>query len=301
MENVVFLIILAAVAGGSVAPFAKVALEVFPPFTLVFIRFLSAALVLLPFVKRNHELSFKFFKDLLSVAVLGSLNPILLFIALQFTPSSVSPLIYASVPLMTAVFLHQFREIKISSESVWGIIVGFLGVGLIILLPFFQKGSVDFKSLWGNFLILGAAIAFMFYGIISKEKQFRLKISPLGLTFYLSIVTMVLSIPFVLFEFIRQPVDLSIIQPKHIFSSLEIGVLGTTLFYISYQKAIQLGNELTASLFTYLQPIATILFAVVILAEEITPAFIIGGTLALIGAGLASIKGSRVVYPNIAP
>jgi drug/metabolite transporter (DMT)-like permease len=205
------------------------------------------------------------------------------------------------VPLMTAVFLHQFRGIKISSESVWGIIVGFLGVGIIILLPFFQKGSVDFKSLWGNFLILGAAIAFMFYGIISKEKQFRLKISPLGLTFYLSIVTMVLSIPFVLFEFIRQPVDLSIIQPKHIFSSLEIGVLGTTLFYISYQKAIQLGNELTASLFTYLQPIATILFAVVILAEEITPAFIIGGTLALIGAGLASIKGSRVVYPNIAP
>lgn len=290
MENLILMILLAAIAGGSVAPFAKVALETFQPFTLVLIRFLSASFVLLPFVLKNKELNLKLFRELLPVAAIGSLNPILLFIALQFTPSSVSPLIYAAVPLMTALYLHQFRNKKIPPDKALGIVVGFIGVAIIILLPFFQKGSIDFKSFGGNILILGAAVAFMCYGIISSDKQQQYAISPMALTFYLSIVTLVLSVPFAVYEVIRQPMDVSAIQAKHILSGLEIGVVGTSLFYLSYQKAIKLGNELTASLFTYLQPIATIIFAVILLAEEITVPFLIGGTLAVVGAQLASMK-----------
>ncbi len=299
MENVIFLIIVAAVAGGSIAPFAKIALEVFPPFTLICIRFLSTSLVLLPFVYKNNELNLKSLRELLWVAIIGALNPILAFIALQFTPSSVSPLIYASVPLMTAMYLHQFRQTKITADKILGIVVGFLGVAIIILLPFFQKGALAISGFWGNILILGASIAFMFYGIISKGKQQQFQISPLALTFYFSVVTLVLSIPFAVAELIHQPLDTTVILPRHIFSSLEIGFLGTSLFYLAYQKAIQLGNEVTASLFTYLQPIATIIFAVWLLGEEITVPFLIGGTLALLGAGLASMKSSAPLANEI--
>ena len=290
MNNVILLIIVAAFAGGSIAPFAKIALEVFPPFTLTVIRFLSAALVLLPFVVQNKELDLKTLRGLLWMTVIGAINPILLFIALQFTLASVSPLIYAAVPLLTALYLHRFRHTKITRDNSLGIVVGFVGVGIIILLPFFQYGSVDFKSLWGNLLIFGAVIAFMFYGIISNDKQHELHISPMALTFYLSLVTLIMSIPFAAYELNNQPLDITRMELKHVLSSLEIGFLGTSLFYLAYQKAIQQGNELTASLFTYLQPVATILFAVVLLGEKITPAFVIGGTLALIGAGMASVR-----------
>jgi drug/metabolite transporter (DMT)-like permease len=295
MDNVILLILIAAIAGGSVAPFAKISLEVFQPFTLVLIRFLSASLVMLPFVYRNRELTLSALKKVLLVAAIGSLNPILLFIALQFTPSSVSPLIYAAVPLMTALYLQRFKQVKITSNKLLGIITGFAGVAIIILLPFFQKGSLDLQGFGGNVLIFGAAVAFMFYGIISKDKQAQYHISPLALTFYLAVVTVVVCIPFAAGELINRPVDLVSVQPRHIFASLEIGVLGTTAFYISYQKALQLGNELTASLFAYLQPIATILFAVLLLGEEITIPFIVGGTLAVIGAGMANAKNKPVV------
>lgn len=299
MDNVIVMILIAAISGGSGAPFAKVALEVFGPFTLLVIRFLSTALVLLPFVHRSRELNGSVFKHLLGVKLIGSLNPILLFIGLQFTTASVSPLIYAAVPLMTAIYFRAARNSRIAARSLQGIVVGFLGVAIIFLLPLFEKGTPDLSSLWGNVLILGAAVVFMFYGIVSKERQRRLKVSPLALTFYLSVVTLLVSLPFSVFELLRQPLVLSAVQPKHLLSAVALGIVSTSMFYISYQRALQLGNEVTASLYTYLQPVSTILLAWLMLGETLTVPFVLGGALAVIGAGMASQKaGAPVAAPK---
>lgn len=288
MNNLIFLIIIAAIGGGSNAPFAKVALGAFQPFTIVFFRFLVASLVLLPIIQRRGELNLHSLRELLPVALIGSLNPILLFIAMQFTQASVAPLIYAAVPLMTALYLHFFRGRKIAAGKILGIVVGFTGVAIIILLPFFQQGDLDFRRFGGNLLILGAAVAFMIYGILSNDKQRRLQISPLALTYSFVIVTMLLCVPFAALEVMRRPLDAVTVQASHILATFGTGLLGTAMFYLAYQKAIQIGSELTASLFTYLQPIATIIFAVILVGEAITLPFLIGGTLAVIGAGMAT-------------
>ena len=290
MNSVIFLIIIAAIGGGSNAPFAKVALGAFQPFTIVFMRFLIASLALLPLIRRRGELNLRVMRELLPVALIGSLNPILLFIAMQFTQASVAPLIYAAVPLMTALYLHFFRRRKIATGKVLGIVLGFTGVAVIILLPLLQQGGIDFRRFGGNLLILGAAIAFMMYGILSSDKQQRLQITPLALTYSFVLVTMLLCIPFAIFEVIRWPLEPATIRASHILATFGTGLLGTAIFYMAYQKAIQLASEVTASLFTYLQPIATIIFAVILVGESITLPFVIGGTLAVIGAGIATNK-----------
>jgi len=290
VNSVIFLIIVAAIGGGSNAPFAKVALGAFQPFTIVFMRFLIASLALLPLIRRRGELNLRVMRELLPVALIGSLNPILLFIAMQFTQASVAPLIYAAVPLMTALYLHFFRRRKIATGKVLGIVLGFTGVAVIILLPLLQQGGIDFRRFGGNLLILGAAIAFMMYGILSSDKQQRLQITPLALTYSFVLVTMLLCIPFAIFEVIRWPLEPATIRASHILATFGTGLLGTAIFYMAYQKAIQLASEVTASLFTYLQPIATIIFAVILVGESITLPFVIGGTLAVIGAGIATNK-----------
>lgn len=290
MNSVIFLIIVAAIGGGSNAPFAKVALGAFQPFTIVFMRFLIASLALLPLIRRRGELNLRVMRELLPVALIGSLNPILLFIAMQFTQASIAPLIYAAVPLMTALYLHFFRRRKIATGKVLGIVLGFTGVAVIILLPLLQQGGIDFRRFGGNLLILGAAIAFMMYGILSSDKQQRLQITPLALTYSFVLVTMLLCIPFAIFEVIRWPLEPATIRASHILATFGTGLLGTAIFYMAYQKAIQLASEVTASLFTYLQPIATIIFAVILVGESITLPFVIGGTLAVIGAGIATNK-----------
>lgn len=290
MNNVIFLIIVAAIGGGSNAPFAKVALGAFQPFTIVFMRFLIASLALLPLIRQRGEINLRVMREILPVALIGSLNPILLFIAMQFTQASVAPLIYAAVPLMTALYLHFFRGRKIAAGKILGIVLGFAGVAIIILLPFLQQGDMDFRRFGGNLLILGAAIAFMIYGILSSDKQQRLQITPLALTYSFVLVTMLLCIPFAIFEVIRWPLEPATIRASHILATFGTGLLGTAIFYMAYQKAIQLSSEVTASLFTYLQPIATIIFAVILVGESITLPFVIGGTLAVIGAGIATNK-----------
>jgi drug/metabolite transporter (DMT)-like permease len=283
------LTIFAAIAGGSVPAFAKVAETVFPPFTLVAVRFLFASLVLLPFVLHRQELSWNRFRDLAWVSVIGSLNPILFFIALPFTAASVAPLIYASVPLMTALYLVRGNVSRLPADRLLGLIVGVAGVGIIVLLPFFQNRDVNLLALAGNGLILGAAVAFMIYGIASKQKQ-DLEASPLVLTFYFCLTTLLISIPFSVLEIFHSPIAISAINLAQVSSALEIGIIGTSLFYLSYQQALKISSVLIASLFTYLQPLATIGFAILLLGERVSIPFIAGGVLAIAGVRLAASK-----------
>ncbi|MBU0974634.1 DMT family transporter, partial [Patescibacteria group bacterium] len=201
LSSSLIFIIIAAITGGSVAVVAKYALAVFKPFTVVALRFFFASLVLLPMVIRSKELSVQKFKDLFPVSIIGSLNPILLFIALQFTQASFSPLIYAGLPAMTAMYVMFIKKHKIDNQKLVGIIVGLFGVGVIVLLPLLDKGFGS-MSVFGNLLIFLASIAFLSYGLISKEKQKSWNISPLALTFYFSLVTFLISLPFVGYEFI---------------------------------------------------------------------------------------------------
>lgn len=283
-----FFVMLAAFTGGSVPVAGKYALAVFHPFTVVFLRFLLASLFLLPLVYKQKGFSWHNLKTLFPVGLIGALNPILLFIALQFTKASFSPLIYACIPALTALYSMWLFKHKIENHKLMGIAVGLLGVGVIVLLPYFETGLLNF-SVFGNMLIFLAALAFLLYGFVSKKKQTELKITPLALTFYFAVVTLLVSFPFMLFELYRYgvPTNVSVL---HVASAVWVGLVGTSIFYLSYQYALKHGTEVTASLFTYLQPISGILLAAVVLHEQVTLPFMLGGVLAVAGAAIASKK-----------
>lgn len=286
-EKALILAAIAAFCGGSIVIAVKIALEVFEPFTIVFLRFLSATILLAPLVLKKGDFKFKSISRFIPVGVIGALNPILLFIALQFTQASVSPLIYAAVPALTALYLYFYRGEKVSKNNILGMTVGFFGVFLIIMLPIFEK-DIPLAALTGNILIFAAAIAFMFYGIISKKQQEEFKASPVTLTFYFALIALLLSIPFSLYEI--KDGFLGVVKMKHVLAGIYTGVVGTVFFYITYQYALKLGSEVAASLFTYLQPIVTILLSAIFLGERITATFIVGGILAVVGAKVASKK-----------
>lgn len=156
-------------------------------------------MLLLPFLVPRGEISWAKLRQLWWIGLLGALNPVLLFIALPFTQASVSPLIYASVPALTAVYLFLTAGSRLTTRQVTGIIVGFTGVAIVILFPFLEQG-VALSAFTGNLLIFGAAIAFMLYGVFSKRYQSHHKISPLALTFYFCLITMLAMVPLMLVE-----------------------------------------------------------------------------------------------------
>lgn len=291
MRNNAFVLALLCAFLGSVTPvFAKIALEVIPPFTLVFLRFLFGTLFLLPFVLKKGELKLSSLKQLWFVGLIGALNPVLLFIALPFTQASVAPLIYACTPALTALYMFYVMGTRITQKQVIGILIGLVGVGIIILAPLAGKVS-SASAFTGNALIFVAAIAFMYYGILSKKYQQHHKVSPLALTFYFSLVTVLAMVPFMLWEMGTASGGVgtlvAAIEARHLLSAIGMGVLGSGMFYLVYQYAIAAGSELAANLFTYLQPVITIGLAVLLLNETIGLPFVLGGVLAVIGARVA--------------
>jgi drug/metabolite transporter (DMT)-like permease len=200
----------------------------------------------------------------------------------------VSPLIYASVPALTTLYLFVTRNERPSGKQLLGIAVGFTGVSTIVLLPLLEK-NIGVQALTGNILIVGAAISFMLYGVMSKELQFKTKASPSALIFYFSVITLIVSLPFAWRELSQFGIS-SHVETKHVVNAILTGIVGTGFFYLAYQYAIKLSTEVAAALFTYLQPIATIILASLFLGEKITPTFIVGGLLAVVGARVASRK-----------
>jgi drug/metabolite transporter (DMT)-like permease len=139
-------------------------------------------------------------------------------------------------------------------------------------------------------MIFVAMLAFMSYGILSKKKQKKIGASPVTLTFYFSLFSMLISIPFALNELSLGLVTWSNVGINHWLSAISVGLLGTTLFYLAYQFAIKKGGATAASLFTYVQPIVGIALPVMILGETITMPFIVGAALALFGVQVATKK-----------
>lgn len=287
--NYFFTIALAAILGGSVPSLAKYALIVFPTFSLLFIRFFVACVTLLPLIIKSKELNLKNLKNLTYVGIIGALNPIILYLALKYTQASVSPLIYAVTPLLTAIYVSRNKLETITKNTIKGMIIGFTGVILIIILPLISNNSQQ-MSFIGNLLIFIATLFFTAYGIISKEHSKKNQVSPIALTFYFCFFGLLFSLPFAFNELQSGMIIWTNISFLHWLSAVMAGITGTTMFYLVYQYAVKAGGATAASLFTYLQPIIGILLPIIMLGETITLPFIIGAILAVFGVRLATAK-----------
>ena len=233
---------LAALLGGSVPALAKFALAVIPTFSLLFIRFFVACITLLPLIIRSKELNGKMLKALTLVGIVGALNPIILYIALKYTQASVSPLLYAATPLLTVIYLSRKKLETISKKTLLGIIIGFAGVAIIIVLPLLMNNGSQQLSFKGNVLIFAAVVAFTIYGIMSKNQSVKINASPVALTFYFSLFGLLLSLPLAINELNSGMIIWSRVLFSHWFSAIAAGVTGTTLFYLVYQQAIKSGG-----------------------------------------------------------
>lgn len=289
------LIFFTAFCGASVAVFGKIALQGLHPFSVIFIRFLCATIFLLPFIHKRKEISLAHLKQFSSVALFGALNPILFLIALQFTTASASPFIFTGIPVLAVLYAYFLDHVVPNVRQIAGIVLGLIGVGVIVLLPLLEK-NVPENMLLGNVLIIFAMISFSLYARKSKKAQDEFGASAISLVFYFCIVALVFSIPFAVFEV--QKFGLHAVQPTHLMGAVVTGLLGTVLNYLSYQLLLKKSSTAVAGAGSFLQPVITVVMASVLLQEVITPTLIFGGSLAIIGALLASFH--KKIYENSA-
>lgn len=284
-------LILAAIVGGGIPVLGKIGLTVIPPFTFTFLRFFIAALFIVPIFLMNRPKIDRELLKVLSVSLLASVNVTLFAFGVRLTTATISQMLYAVVPMVTVVFSYFLLKEKVTRKKLFGVCLGFLGVLLIILLPAIGKSSPFKGNMLGNIIIFIAVFIFTLYSVLSK--RFQSKYTPIQLTTFLALTTIVVMLPVAFLEFKTSHAWVNHLSVGILFSVLYIGLFGGFLYYLLYQYAIKHGTPIIASMTMFLQPVATFIWAFLLLGERLTYGLIIGAILALSGAWITTVAKSK--------
>ena len=133
----------ASVIWAFATPILKLTLQTIPPFTLAFIRFFIANLIMFPLFFINKGWKKIDVKDIKTICISGILG-ITLNIGLLFIGATLTNGIHISILLGTeaafiilaaAIFLKE----KLNIQTIIGVVISFLGTLFIIGEPLFEK------------------------------------------------------------------------------------------------------------------------------------------------------------------
>ncbi|MBI2026149.1 MAG: DMT family transporter [Candidatus Levybacteria bacterium] len=279
----IIFLILANIIWGAAFPIYKLTLEVIPPFTFVFIRFFLGAIILFPFVYKNLKIRLKDSITLFLLSFLGiTLTISFLNFGLNLTSSINAPIIISAGPIILIIGSFFYLKEKVRKKAVFGTLVSFLGVLTIVLLPIFKQG-VD-GTVTGNLFLVFATIFGVIHALLLKK--ILPKYSALSIAFWSFLIGSIPMIPFIMTEASHTPWIESLDQITILglmFSVVVATVIAHSFFTfgIKYIKASEVG------IFSYIDPIATVIVAYWLLGEEITVPYLIGAILVFMGILIA--------------
>lgn len=285
MEKKQALITLAvtAVLGGSVVVFTKIGLKTIPPLQFLFFRLLFTSLFLLPILKiRNRSLPSLTNHQVWLISLLPAANFLFYIFGVNLTTATITQTIYAFVPVITAVIAHYMIDEKLNRQKGLGIVIGLLGTFLVVALPLLRTGAGG-GNLSGNLLILTGAIVWASYPVFSKKLQNLY--SPLELTG-------AMMIPATIISGLAWIITLTYLgwSATSLVNWLIIVYSGgaTVVYYLLTHRLIQGVSSVMGTMTLYIQPVATFLWATLLLGEILTPWLVIGGGLTIWGAYLVT-------------
>ena len=272
--------------------FIKLGLEFLTPFGVAFVRCALGAITLLIVVKlmkidlpKEKSTWYK----LWIVAMLLNVAPGILFAYAELHVTSVlAGIINATTPLATLiVMLIAFREEKLKTEQIYGLIIG--GIGVMVVFGIWQ--GIGDNQLTG---VIALLIAVTCYG--TSFPYLKRNIIPLGLKPEAAATTQLIMaaitlLPFYLYDGISE----DNYRPANVLAMLALGILGSGFAYIWNFSIIAAAGSSIASSVTYLTPIVAVFVGWLFLGEVIVWHEPVGALLVILGAAVSQGRFNRRV------
>lgn len=273
-------LISASIIWGLTSPIMKQTLNFVPLFSLAFIRFATASFLLFPLVYNKLKIDKKDISILVFSAFSGvTFNIAFYFLGLTLTSALNAGIIVAALPIFTLLFAAFFLKEKITKGLILGSIIGIVGIAIIIGHDAFKNGFT--LSPLGDFIIIISMLSFVIYEMFSK-KLFK-KYNPLTITYYTFLIGALSFFPAFFYEFNNNPLW-NVSFPKVAIFGILYGIIFSSLIaYSFWQWGLSKIDASRAGFFFYLDPIAGVLGAVILLSEKITQPFILGAILIFLG------------------
>jgi len=223
------------------------------------VRLIVAGAAMLPFLFRYlKKVTARDVFPLLVVAFLGNGIPYYLFaFAETKMGSAITGMLNSLVPMFTLIIAVLVFKTKVSKLKVYGVLIGLVGA-FVLLMGAGQDTSGDY--LYGALVI----VATICYGISVNTLKSRLShFHPLATAAIPLAVTL---LPAALYIPIAEPIDLGNLSQQGMYSLgavVTLGLVGTALAMILFNRIIQLSSAVFASSVTYLIPIVALFWGVI--------------------------------------
>ncbi len=283
VQTAILFLILANVLWGAALPIYKWSLEEIPTFTFIFLRFFISALIILPFIFKKIKIAKEDRKNLIIMSLLSITIQIpLLFFGLKLTPSINAPIILSFGPIILIIASILFLKERPTSKVIAGTLISLLGIMAIIFRPILESGFSG--SILGSMLIFLATICGVIQIILLRKLTVRN--DPLALVFWMFLIGSIPLLPFVFWEAQSFSLisDITVKGLAGILYAIYFSSILAHYFFVygtKYIKASEVG------IFSYVDPIATIVVAIPLLNEHITPIYVVGAILVFLGIFIA--------------
>lgn len=261
------------------------------PAQIFTLRFLIAYVLLVgyQFIFQRSSLTRQFFckkwRDELLMAALGVAGGSLYFLtensAMNYTTTTNTSLIVSLSPLVASALISIFyKSERLNRIQTLGTLMAAIGVVVVVLNGHFVLhlspvgDSLAFSAAlcWGVYSLLMIPAGQMYDTVFITRKVFIY-----GL---LSMIPYYIVHP----DF---PTLETVLRPDVLANLLFLGCVASMLCFLAWNWALKKLGAVTATNYVYFNPVVTILFAWVILSEQITVYFLIGTLLILLGMYLA--------------
>ncbi|SMC96115.1 DMT family transporter [Sporomusa malonica] len=268
---------------------SKYALETVPPFTLLFIRYLIASVILVlwcryskvSIIPREHKwLMFQigFFGYFLSVGMQ--------FVGTRLSSAHLGAAITTLSPVFQSIFAVFLLKKTASRRQLASITLSFIGI--LIVTDAINTLRTDTFNV-GNLFFLTAAALWGYYSVLSKKVADAhpvLRITTWGI---------LLATVFAAFPAMLElgSWDTAVLADRLVMVSiLYLAVVSTVVAYYCWNKGLALLNPHQAGLFMFLQSIVGSILGYLLLGESLSSAFLVGTVLILI-AVYVSIRSTE--------
>jgi drug/metabolite transporter (DMT)-like permease len=278
------LMIILVFAWGLEYIFAKQALDVMEPLSLVFFKYLIGGAVTLIIKLKAEGKSLIRKKDIplfVFCAIFGDIGYFYLeYTAMDFLPVSLITIVLAFVPALSIIIDKAIFKRKITRIMALGVLMSTFGVALVI--------GVDYKILFegrliGYLLAFGAVITWNLYNFLTASLHERYESATLTLN--QMICTLLLVWPYAL---VHLP-DPGTITLGVVGGILYLGILSTGIGFIIFVRSLHILGPTVTAIFSNFLPVTTTFFGWLLLKETISPVQMAGGAV-VIAAGYLVIK-----------
>lgn len=291
-------LVLTTAIWGSMYVFAKYVFVLLPPMAFLFYRFLLGGLILLGvYLFTGGKLSnIRIKKSDIKYILLISLCGYFLGIGLQllgtdYCDASLASLINSTNPVIIILLALFILKEKVNKRQIFSVFCALAGTVLIIG----QINGAD--SLLGAILSCGAVVFWSFGSVMVRFISD--KYDAMVVTILSMFICAAAAFPFSVYQQVVAPMDFAAITPMFVFSFLFIVVISTGFSFLLWNKALSLVSAATCSMFYPIQPLVSALLGILLLGEQLSLTFILGGALIIFGVLFSVVRiGGIKKLPN---